>query len=229
MKNLAIIPARGGSKRIPQKNIKLFHSKPILSYSIEVLKKSLLFNEIMVSTDDQIISDISIKYGASVPFLRSIDSSSDFATTGSVINEVINEYQKRGITFDNICCIYPTAALTKVQRLKDGYKLLNQNSYTTVFPIVKYGYPIWRGLIHDDKYNNIKMIWPENLNKRSQDLESTYHDAGQWYWINCEKFTGNLFSENSGAIILEENEVQDIDTPSDWELAELKYILNAEK
>lgn len=224
MNKLCIIPARGGSKRIPRKNIKDFLGKPIIAYSIEAAIKSGLFEEVMVSTDDEEIANISKKYGAKVPFLRSKENSNDFATTASVILEVLAKYQDIGKTFVYACCIYPTAPLIKSEKLRMGFEKLKNNDFSTVFPVVSFS--IWRGLkkYSDDSY---KMVWPENLNKRSQDLEDVYHDAGQWYWFNVSIFkeNSNLYSDNSSCLVLEGVEVQDIDDMEDWKMAELKYKL----
>jgi len=227
MGNLAIIPARGGSKRIPRKNIKDFLGKPIIAYSIEVALQSGLFEEIMVSTDDMEIAEVAIKYGAKVPFLRSEKTSDDFATTWDVIAEVIRDYQdKQSKVFDNVCCIYPTAPLIKSQDLENGLKTLVDNDYDSVLPVVPFSYPVWRGLERIES-GKTKMIWPKHINSRSQDLKKVYHDAGQWYWINPYKIKDSLFTENSGSIILDELQVQDIDSLTDWKMAEIKYrILN---
>lgn len=224
MDNLAIIPARGGSKRIPKKNIKDFLGNPIIAYSIKVALESHLFEEVMVSTDDQQIAEIAKQLGASIPFLRSAENASDFATTSDVLIEVIDRYGQMGKHFQYACCIYPTAPFISVGNLKKGFNILNKEKRDSVFPIVLFSHPIWRGLkIMDD--GRVKMIWKENLNSRSQDLNEVYHDAGQWYWCSVEsiKKRGVLFSDNSGYIVLDPLEVQDIDNLSDWRLAELKY------
>jgi N-acylneuraminate cytidylyltransferase len=221
--NIAIIPARGGSKRIPRKNIKLFCGKPIIAYSIETAIQSNLFDEIMVSTDDDEIAETAIKYGATVPFIRSKKNSDDFATTHDVIMEVITAYQNRENAFTYGCCIYPTAPLITAALLIKTYELLRDNSFDSVFPVVPYSYPIWRSLkLENDK---LSMWWPENKNKRSQDLPASYHDAGQFYWFNINSIanTGSLLTHNTGAALLNEMQVQDIDTPQDWEIAEFKY------
>ncbi|MEO8794319.1 MAG: pseudaminic acid cytidylyltransferase [Daejeonella sp.] len=228
MSNLAIIPARGGSKRIPRKNIKFFLGKPIIAYSIEAAIRSELFDEVMVSTDDEEIAEIAGSYGAKVPFLRSFENASDFSTTVEVIFEVLNCYKKQQIQFENGCCIYPTAPLINADRLKQGSELLEKGKFNTVFPVVEFSYPIWRSLKLRGN-EKAEMFWPENLNKRSQDLEPAYHDAGQFYWFNCNTIAKeqNLFNGNSAVIRLNEMEVQDIDTMNDWRLAEMKYkILN---
>lgn len=226
MANLAIIPARGGSERIPRKNIKDFLGKPIITYSIEAALTSGLFDEVMVSTDDEEIAEISKAGGANVPFFRSAQNSDNFATTISVLKEVHDTYRtKIGKTFDYICCIYPTAPLIRIQHLKTGFETLTYNKLASVFPVIEFSYPIWRGLIINE-LGRSKLVWPEHLNSRSQDLEKVYHDAGQWYWYNPDLIEGSLFTENSGSIILLEQEVQDIDTLSDWILAELKFKFN---
>jgi len=223
MGNLAIIPARGGSKRIPRKNIKDFLGKPIIAYSIEVALNSELFDEVMVSTDDDEIAEVALKYGAKVPFLRSYNNSDDFSTTMDVIKEVIEQYKSKINTdFENGCCIYSTSPLLKIDHLKNGYNKLISNDFSTVFPAVEYSYPIWRGL-SINKDSTAKMIWPQHLNARSQDLEKVYHDAGQWYWFKTKELTESFFSGKSAIIKLDETEVQDIDNLTDWKLAELKY------
>ncbi|MGZ5243961.1 MAG: pseudaminic acid cytidylyltransferase [Bacteroidia bacterium] len=230
MGNVAIIPARGGSKRIPRKNIRPFLGKPIIAYSLEAAINSNLFEEIMVSTDDEEIAEIATKYGAKVPFLRSSDNANDFATTYSVIAEVLSEYRKLNREFEYGCCIYPTAPLIQQTQLKEGFKILTINNFTTLLPVVQFGYPVWRGFEIADNAR-VKMLWPEYQDSRSQDLKKVYHDAGQWYWFHTEKLLteGKLFTENSGALTMNETEVQDIDNETDWKLAELKYQLRLEK
>lgn len=225
MGNLCIIPARGGSKRIPRKNIKDFLGKPIIAYSIQTALKSKLFDEVMVSTDDAEIAAVSEQYGAVVPFMRSRETSDDYATTAEVLMEVLQSYMAQGKKFDAVCCIYPTAPLILVDRLKQGFDKLVDRHYDTVFPIVKFSYPIWRALAVTDE--KVSMFWPENLKKRSQDLPVAYHDAGQWYWCNGDQIItgGVLWTDNTFGLEVEEIEVQDIDNESDWKLAELKYEL----
>lgn len=223
MSNIAIIPARGGSKRIARKNIKDFLGKPIIAYSIEAAMESGLFDEVMVSTDDNEIAEIAKKYGAKVPFLRSDKNANDYATTMEVIEEVLDSYNNiLNITFEKACCIYPTAPFIQIQHLKEGLSKLTKNNLTSVFPIVAFNYPVFRG-IEIQKDGKVKMVWPEYLNSRSQDLKAIYHDAGQWYWFNTEKIGESLFTNNSSSIVLSEHEVQDIDTIIDWKIAEIKY------
>jgi len=224
-KSIAIIPARGGSKRIVGKNIKDFLGKPIIAYSIEAALKSGLFDEVMVTTDDEEIATIATKYHAKVPFMRSSVNSGDYATTIDVIHEVLHNYtQKQGRVFQFSCCIYPTAPLIDITHLHQGFKKISDQRLTSVFPVVAFSYPIWRGLkIEND--GTTSMIWPEYLDSRSQDLKVVYHDAGQWYWFNNEKLNNWNWPDNTGTIILSEEFVQDIDTITDWKLAEIKYSL----
>jgi len=224
-KTIAILPARGGSKRIPRKNVQPFLGKPIIHYAIEAALHSKLFDEVMVSTDDTEIAALSRSFGASVPFFRSEKTSNDFAIIADVVEEVLQEYKKIGKEFQYCCCILPTAIFLTPQRLQEGYALLKKKNYITVFPVVQFSYSILRALKLENE--KVMMIWPENLKKRSQDLESTYHDSGQFYWMNVHEFfkEKNLFTDNSGAIVLSDVEVQDIDTETDWKIAEMKYKL----
>lgn len=222
-KILAIIPARGGSKRIPRKNIKDFLGKPIIAYSIETALNSGLFDEVMVSTDDQEIAEVAKKYGAQVPFMRSKKNSDDHSTTADVISEVLDEYKKRSQHFDVFCCIYPTAPLITQENLKSGLELLVEKKFDSVLPVVQFSFPIQRAFKMMNK--RIEMMWSENMNVRSQDLPKTYHDNGQFYWMWTDKFLKNkkIFEANSGAIVLDDLMVQDIDNMEDWKLAEFKY------
>ena len=227
MKNIAIIPARGGSKRIPKKNIKSFLGKPIIAYSIETALTSDLFELVMVSTDNEEIAQIAKSYGADVPFLRSLETSDDYATLPDVLEEVYENIEKElKHSFDNICCILPTAPLIISKRIEEGYNLIKKDGVDSVTPVIAFSYPVWRSF-KINKYNNLEMIWPEYLRTRSQDLPDVYHDAGAFYWIKTASFLEqkNLFTAHNKALILKETEVQDIDTPEDWELAELKYKL----
>ena len=228
LKNIAIIPARGGSKRIPRKNIKEFLGKPIIAYSIEAALKSNLFDEVMVSTDDDDIANIAKKHGAKVPFIRSKKNADDFATFVEVLTEVISEYNKKGFVIENICCILPTAPFVTVKRLLEAYKLFKTNNYTSLFPVLKFSYPIQRSLVMNEN-RTVKMAWPEHYSSRSQDLEPHYHDSGQFYFVKTDalKTEKSLFTSNSGVIKLSQLEVQDIDTLDDWKNAEIKYkIIN---
>ena len=224
MKNLAIIPARGGSKRIPRKNIRDFFGKPIIAYSIQAALSSGLFDEVMVSTDDEEIAEIVRQYGATVPFMRSEKTSDDFATTTDVLVEVIELYKKMERAFENVCCIYPAAPLIKSQHLINGYEMFIKENRISVFPIVAFSHPVQRGFVINPELKTV-MMFPENAMVRSQDIQKVYHDAGQWYWLNTESFLADkkIFSSNSASVILSEIEVQDIDTLVDWKMAEFKY------
>lgn len=229
MKRLAIIPARGGSKRIPRKNIKKFLGKPIIAYSIEAAITSNLFDEIMVSTDDEEIATVAREFGAKVPFIRSNKNADDFATTADVICEVLERYAEKKYNYDTVCCVYPTAPFVSAERLMQGSVLLDKETYDAVIPLVRFSFPIQRAV----KLNNnakVSFFQPEHINTRSQDLETAYHDAGQFYWfkVNAFKMNKNIWTTNTGAIILNEMEVQDIDTPEDWKVAELKFKINNE-
>jgi len=226
MKRVAIITARGGSKRIHRKNIKDFLGKPIIAYSIEAAINSELFDEVMVSTDDSEIAEIAETYGAVVPFIRSAKNSDDYTGTFDVIKEVLESYEKENIRFDQACCIYPTAPFVTSQKLIEAHSVLSEKNIDTVFPVIKFGYPIQRGLIVDEN-KRIKMREPKYLSSRSQDLEPVFHDAGQFYFFEIKKVMEQktLWTDNTGFIEIGELEGQDIDNEMDWKLAELKYNL----
>ncbi len=222
MKNLAIIPARGGSKRIPRKNIKEFLGKPIIAYSIETALKTGLFDEVMVSTDDMEIAEVAKRFGGSVPFMRSAETSSDYATTADVLKEVIAKYQELGLAFDNFCCFYATAPLVQSKDVVSAFERLQESDFTCVYPVVQFSYPIWRCLdLAED--GTMTRHWPEFENSRSQDLPKEYHDTGTFYWYKTREWlTGNI---KVGGIEVSETTIQDIDTETDWKLAEMKYKL----
>lgn len=226
MKCLAIIPARGGSKRIPHKNIKLFLGRPIIAYSIETALGTGLFEEVMVSTDDTEIAEIARQEGASVPFLRSTENANDYATLADVLVEVVNVYKERGNEFDLICCLLPTAPLISSEDVRSAYDQLVMSTFDSICPVVVFSYPILRSLSIDEK-GNLNMNWPEYRFSRSQDLRPAYHDSGTFYWIKASSLLKDkkLLSENGTAIVLDEFRVQDIDTDTDWALAEMKYKL----
>lgn len=226
MSNVAIITARGGSKRIPGKNIRAFKGKPIIAYSIETALQSELFDMVMVSTDDTEIADVSEKYGAKVPFFRSKINSDDHSGTADVILEVIDQLKKNNKNFENACCIYPTAPFISKENLHKAYQLLKEKKHDTVFPVCQLSHPVLKSLkIKED--GKVEMMWPENMNKRTQDLPRAYYDAGQFYWIDITSFLKQkkLYTPNSGAIVLDELQVQDIDNEIDWRIAEIKYSL----
>jgi pseudaminic acid cytidylyltransferase len=223
MRNLCIIPARGGSKRIPRKNIKDFNGKPMIAWAIETAIKSNLFDEIMISTEDAEIAEISQKYGAIVPFFRTEKNSDDLSGTEDVIIEVLNQYQLIGRTFDYVCCIYPTTPLMTPERLIEAKAKLIDGNFDTVFPVLKYGHPLQRSL--KIQQGKIKAVWPEYIDYRTQDLETYYHDSGQYYWIKIDSFLQKkvMFTDNTSFIELAEFEAQDIDNLEDWEIAILKH------
>ena len=227
--NLCIIPARGGSKRIPRKNIKDFLGKPIIAYSIDAALKSQLFNEIMVSTDDEEIAEVARKYGAIVPFMRSKENANDTATTDDVLNEVVSNLIENGFRFENFCCIYPTSPLLSAQKLRTAYSKMINDRLNGIFGVTNFSYPIYRGLLIENGL--AKMIWPKNKQKRSQELPNVLHDSGQFYWNTKESFLKNktLWTNNTGVLELSNLEVQDIDNETDWKIAELKYKLLNEK
>lgn len=229
MKKAAIITARGGSKRIPHKNIKEFCGRPILAYSIEAALKCGVFDTVMVSTEDEGIAETARRFGADVPFFRSSEAAGDFASTAQVVLEVLEEYEKRGSAFDLVCCIYPTAPFLTPKRLEEAMTLLENSGADCVQPVVRFSFPPQRCLVEEDGLLRFK--WPEYRNARSQDLEPYYHDAGQFYCLRTESFGRQqaLVMEKTLPFILSELEVQDIDTEEDWKLAEVKYQLLHEK
>lgn len=223
MKKLCIIPARGGSKRIPRKNIKPFMGKPIMAYSIEAALESSIFDEVMVSTDDVEFADVAKKYGASVPFLRSEATANDYATTVDVLLEVIETYKQRGVSFDTICCLYSTAPFVTSERLKEAYSKLS-DKVDACFTMVEYSYPIQRSL-RINETGLVEMKYPEHLKSRTQDLEKVYHDAGQFYFVKTNTLIEEktVWCKHTAPLVLSELEVQDLDTLTDWQLAEMKY------
>ena len=223
---LAIIPARGGSKRIKGKNIKPFLSKPIISYSILSALESNLFDTVMVSTDNEEIADVARSFGAEVPFLRSPENSNDHASTVDALLEVLDNYHEKGQSFPLACCIYPTAPFVDAALLNEGYSLLKKYNYDSTFPVIQYSYPIQRAL-RVDKESRVSMLHPEHLLSRSQDLESTFHDSGQFYWFRPEILVEkrSLWTDNTGVFPISELRAHDIDTYEDWKIAEFKYKL----
>lgn len=220
---IAIITARGGSKRIPGKNIREFLGKPMLSYAVEAALSAGIFREVMVSTEDQEIARIAREAGASVPFLRSEKTADDFATTDDVLMETLAAYQARGQVFDYMACIYPTAPFVTAKKLTEAMNLLIEKDAAGVMPVVRFSFPPQRGMAIRD--GRLFYCHPENAAKRSQDLEPMYHDSGQFYCYHVARYLackGDL-PEGYLPIVVEETQVQDIDNPSDWELAELKY------
>lgn len=219
--NIAIIPARGGSKRIPRKNIKEFHGKPMIAYSIEAAQQSGCFDKVIVSTDDQEIADVALKYGAEVPFLRPADIADDFATTMDVMQHAINWCINQQRPISKVCCIYATAPFVLPEYIKQGLKEISAENVEYAFSATTFPFAIQRAITLD-KNGSVSMFSPEYANTRSQDLPEAYHDAGQFYWGKASAFLSGkaIFAEHSKAVILPRKRVQDIDTPEDWELAE---------
>lgn len=225
---IAIITARGGSKRIPRKNIKEFCGQPIIEYSIKAAIDSEIFDEVMVSTDDEGIAEAARRAGAKVPFMRSEQTANDYATTADVLREVLAEYGKRGRQFTYACCIYPTAPFVTAEKLEKAFEILQQEKRDCVMPVTAFSFPPLRGMV----FENQRLIykWEEYALMRSQDLEEIYHDCGQFYFFDVERFakSGKLVTDNTGGIIVSELEMQDIDNETDWKLAEMKYRLLSE-
>lgn len=223
-RTLAVITARGGSKRIPRKNVKDFCGKPIIKYSIEAALKSNLFDEVMVSTDDKEIADISVESGASVPFMRSEKTSNDYATTRDVLIEVLEKYKEIGKEYDYLVCLYPTNPFITSNKIEEALNILIKEQCEEVVPVVRFSFPPQRAYIMDES-KSLKYKWEEYKDTRSQDLQAFYHDAGQFYCYNVEQYlrdNGHIKGRVC-PIILPEYEVQDIDNDADWKMAEFKY------
>ncbi len=227
MTNLAIIPARGGSKRIPRKNIRSFHGQPVISHVIRTARDCGVFAEVMVSTEDEEIAGIARKHGASVPFMRSAATAGDKATTLDVLREVIASYREAGRTFDALCCIYPTAVLTRAATLRSGWELLQKHTDAEcVLGVVPFGHPAQRALVL--RHGKLQMLHPEHAHTRTQDLEPAYHDAGQWYWLRTAALRDpdfRILGPTAVPVVLGALDAQDIDTEQDWALAEAKFRL----
>jgi N-acylneuraminate cytidylyltransferase len=223
LKSVAIIPARGGSKRLPRKNIKEFCGAPIISYSINAAIKAGIFSTVMVSTDDDEIAQIARNYGAEVPFLRSEATSNDFASTADVLKEVLMKFQEMGKNFEYFCCLYATAPFVTHDELISTMALLEKTGADSVVPVVRFGYSIQRSLKIEN--GRLMMNWPENYSKRSQDLPAAYHDAGQFYCMRTSSFfqQHKLFANFMVPYEISESEAQDIDTEEDWKMAEIKF------
>ncbi|MCI2048572.1 MAG: pseudaminic acid cytidylyltransferase [Lachnospiraceae bacterium] len=224
MKALAIITARGGSKRIPRKNIRLFNGQPIMNYSIRAALESGIFEEVMVSTDDREIAEIAVAAGASVPFLRSEKTASDTATTADVLLEVLSAYEVTGKNFEYGCCIYPTAPFITAGKLKEAMDILVKSGAESIVPMTEFTYPPQRGL-YIDEAGEVRMLHPEYAATRSQDLQKQYHECGMFYIFRTDAFKEqkDTTMRHSVPFLIDPSEEQDIDTESDWLLAEMKY------
>lgn len=220
---VAIIPARGGSKRIPRKNIKDFAGKPIIAYSIEAAQRSELFDRIIVTTDDEEIAEVARRYGAEIPFMRPKELSDDHTATIPVIAHAIQTLQNDSV-IDYACCIYATAPFVRSADILDAYNALITHHKHYAFPVTTFPFPIQRGVKRDDE-GNIEMFTPEHFTTRSQDLEEAYHDVGQFYWGTSDAWLEGkpIFSDAATTIVLPRHLVQDIDTPEDWLRAELMH------
>jgi N-acylneuraminate cytidylyltransferase len=220
---LAIIPARGGSKRIPRKNVKPFLGQPIIKYSIDAAREAGLFDEIMVSSDDAEIRNLAGQLGASAPFARSAAASSDTATTAAVLLEVLDAYRAAGRVFDFVCCIYATAPFVTSARLREAWTLLQTTGADSALTVTRFSFPIWRAFKIDE--GRVAFQWPENAVRRSQDLPPAFHDCGQLYLLRTASFQahGSLVMPHTVPVMVPEGEAQDIDTEEDWALAELKH------
>jgi len=225
-KVIAIIPARGGSKRIPNKNIQSFAGQPIISYSIKAAQAADLFDRIVVSTDSEEIAEVAKTCGAEVPFIRPAELADDFTGTVPVLLHALNWLNEHKSAADYFCCIYATAPFVQPKHIINGFNLLKKRNATIAFSVTTFPYPIFRALKKGGD-GRVEMFWPEYENSRSNDLPEAYHDAGQFYWGNTEKFIREktLFSSNAVPVILSRCFVQDIDTPEDWETAEKMYLV----
>ncbi len=225
MGSIAIIPARGGSKRIPRKNIRPFLGKPIIAYVIEAALASGLFEEVMVSTDDAEIAAVTEQYGASVPFFRSVKNADDYASTIDVLLEVLDSYAAGNRRFSHVCCLYPTAPFVTVDLLKRAFQALTDKQADIMYPLQRFDFPIQRAFFLRDGL--IQWADPDNYPKRSQDLEPAYHDAGQFYWFDAQALMThrNLQQLRAGGIEIDQMQAHDIDTETDWQVAEFKYRL----
>jgi len=222
--NICVVPARGGSKRVPRKNIKAFNGKPIIAYSIEAALESNCFDQVIVSTDDNEIAEVAKKYGAKVPFIRPAELSNDYAGTISVIKHTIEWLENHGNAIDNVCCLYATAPFIQSQTIFEAFQQLQESKADYCFSVTSFVFPIQRS-IRITQGGKVDMFYPENFDARSQDLEEAYHDAGQFYWGKAQAFKDELpiFSETASPYILPRYLVQDIDTLEDWTRAELMH------
>jgi N-acylneuraminate cytidylyltransferase len=227
---VAVIPARGGSKRIKEKNIKRFLNKPIITYPITQIQKSKLFDKIIVSTDNKDISKISKKIGAEILFKRPKKLSNDHASTQEVIIHAAKWLKNNNYKPSIICCIYPTSVFANFNDLKTSFKLFLKKKCNFIISATNYSYPIQRAF-YKNKDDTIKMFQPKNFFKRSQDLKKSYHDAAQFYWGTCDAWLNkkNLFDENTKVYLMPQLKVHDIDNIEDWEIAEKIYSINNKK
>ncbi len=221
---IAVIPARGGSKRIPRKNIRAFHGKPMIAWSIEAARASACFDRIVVSTDDQEIASVAREWGAEVPFMRPPGLSGDHAATAPVIRHAIESLQQNGYAPDHVCCIYATAPFLRSSDLRRGLELVLASDADYAFSVTSFPFPIQRA-VRINAAGRVEMFWPEHAAARSQDLEEAFHDAGQFYWGTVGAWLAErpIFAIGSVPVRLPRHRVQDIDTEEDWHRAELLF------
>jgi len=231
MSVIAVIPARGGSKRIPHKNIKEFCGKPMIAYSIEAAKNAGIFDRIIVSTDSEKIAFTAKEFGADVPFMRPCELADDHTGTDAVILHALKWLMEDREKIDYICCIYATAPFVRAEYIIKGYNILRDKNAASCFSVTTYPFPIFRSLKINDN-GRLEMFWPEYRETRSQDLTEAYHDAGQFYWADVKSYLKEkqFYSKDAVPVILPRYLVQDIDTPEDWETAEKMYsVLQMDK
>lgn len=228
MTSIAIIPARGGSKRISRKNVRNLGGKPAIAYPIELAIRSKIFERVIVSTDDPEIADISRKFGAEVPFIRSPELSDDFAITIDVISDAVMQLRESGLVFEYVCCLYPVTPLLKQHRVLESLAILQQGDWDYVFPAIEFSSPIERGF-KKSKSGLIEFRFPEFANSRTQDIPRTFHDSGQFYFGKAEAWLSKkpVLNGNSTFIELDKNETLDIDDLEDWALVEHLVNLKA--
>lgn len=221
MSSVAIIPARGGSKRIPRKNIKEFCGKPMIAWSIEAARESGCFDRIVVSTDDAEIAEVATQFGAETPFMRPSSLSDDYTGTIPVIRHAVEWLSQNGATVSEACCLYATAPFVSPEDLKRGQQMLRSEACSYAFSVTSYAFPIQRA-IRITSEGRVAMFSPEHFQTRSQDLEEAWHDAGQFYWGTAKAWQDEkpMFSEEALPVTLPRHRVQDIDTPEDWARAE---------
>ncbi|MGC6480088.1 MAG: pseudaminic acid cytidylyltransferase [Flavobacteriaceae bacterium] len=221
---VAIIPARSGSKRIPNKNIKDFFGKPVIAHAIENTLRSGVFDEVMVSTDDDQIAEIASAFGAKIPFLRSKENASDIASTTDVLLEVLEYYGKNRQYFKWGCCIYPVTPLLTPNLFKEAFDQMSAQECTSIFTVQAFSHPIHRAM-RIDQYGKIQMMNKDQVFVRTQDIPISYHDAGQFYWFEVEKFKRekSIISTDTSGFIVDEFQAQDVDTLADWTMMEVKY------
>jgi N-acylneuraminate cytidylyltransferase len=221
---IAVIPARGGSKRIPRKNIRMFCGKPIIAYSISAAQQTGLFDQVVVSTDDEEIASVAREFGATTPFVRPKELADDFTGTNAVVKHAVAWFNAQSNDVTHACCLYATAPLLQARFITEGYEALSRSDAAFAFSVTSYAFPIQRALRVTPE-GRVDAIYPEHRMTRSQDLEHAYHDAGQFYWGTARAFLEDLpvFAPHSIGVILPRHLVQDIDTLEDWDQAELMY------